>query len=73
MKFQANHATYLSNQQKYTKINTPGVSFADALTDSPNDESLFSDILIPGLVLDPVAKGAHLRLFAGIWVIDSHS
>lgn len=45
--------------------NKPGVNFAGALTDSPNAESLFSDTLIPGLVLELVANGAHLLLFAG--------
>lgn len=43
-----------------------GVNFAGAETFSPNeDELLLSDTLIPGLVLELAANGAHLRLLAG--------
>lgn len=55
------------------KINKPGVNFAGADTDSPKNDGLLSHTLIPGLVLLLGANGAHLRLFAGIWDIDSQS
>lgn len=56
-----------------THINKPGVSFAGALTDSPNAEDLLSVTLIPGLVLEFAANGAHLRRLAGSCAMDSQS
>lgn len=50
-----------------------GVSFTGAITDSPNDEGLLSETLIPGLELELAANGEHLRLLAGICAMDSQS